>query len=111
MAAAFADHSGWSVDLESGAVHTLIDGVPVTVLAQPAGNTGIGIIVEAGMQAERTLSNTIGDDGGEPYGFEGWQGVAAPGSGLLEGGGGSGPELYDKVVAAAHDLARRVVQQ
>lgn len=80
-------------------------------VAQPAGNTGIGVIVEAGMQAERTLSNTIGDDGGEPYTFEGWQGGAGPVSGLLEGSGAAGPELYDKVAAAAHDLVRRVLHE
>lgn len=110
VTAAFADHTGWDVHLESGVVHTLVDGVPVTVHAHPAGNSGIGVIIEAGAQAERTLANTAGDDGGEPYGFEDWQGVAAPGSGLLEGAGGGGTELYDKMVAAAHDLVTRIRQ-
>ena len=110
VAAAFADHSGWDVHLETGVVHTLIGDVPVTVLARHTGNLQIGVIVEAGAQAERTLANTIGDDGGDPFEFGGWRGVAAPGSGLLEGAGTGGPEFYDKVVAAANDLVSRVRQ-
>lgn len=103
----FVDHSGWTVHLDSGAVTTTIDGVPVTVMITPGGNLNAGVIIEAGAQAERTLANTLGDDGGEPFEFEGWSGVAAPGSGLIEGHG-SGPEVNDKVMAAAVDLVDRV---
>lgn len=108
ISAAFADHSRWDVHLESGAVHTRIDGMPVTAMAHPSGNTNVGVIIEAGAQAERTLANTFGDDGGEPFEFEGWQGAAAPGSGLLEGAGHGGPELYDKMIAGAVELVDRV---
>lgn len=108
VAAAFADHSGWDVDFGSEVVHTRIDDVPVTVLAQHTANHHIGVIIEAGAQAERTLANTFGDDGGDPYEFEGWQGAAAPGSGLIEATGSGGPEFYDKVMAAASDLVSRV---
>lgn len=108
VAAAFADHSGWDVHLVSGVVCTVIDGVPVTVLAHHTGNAQTSVIIEAGAQAERTLANSFGDDAGDPYEFEGWQGVAAPGSGLLEAAGSGGPAMYDKVMAAANDLASRV---
>jgi hypothetical protein len=107
MMASFVDHAGWDVHLDSGVVTTIFDGVPVTVMIQPGGNSNGGVIIEAGAQAERSLANTVGDDGGEPFEFEGWQGVAAPGSGLIEGHG-SGPDFNDKVMAAAVDLVDRV---
>lgn len=110
VGAAFADHSGWDVHFEFGVVHTVIDGVPVTVLAHHGGGQQVGVIIEAGTQAERTLTNTIGDDGGEPFEFDGWRGAVAPGSGLLEGGGIGGPNLYDRIMAAAIALASRVRQ-
>lgn len=109
MMASFVDHSGWTVHLESGAVTTIIDGIPVTVLIQPGGNYNAGVIIEAGAQAERTLANTFGDDGGERFEFEGWRGAAAPGSGLIEGSG-SGPGFDDKVMDAAAELVARVRQ-
>lgn len=105
--ASFADASGWDVDLGSGAVHTVIGGVVVTMLAHAAGNYTVGVVVEAGAQAERTLANTFGDDGGEPFEFDGWQGVAAPGSGLIEGVG-SGSGFDAQVIAAATELVTRV---
>jgi hypothetical protein len=103
----FVDHSGWTVHLDSGAVTTVIDGITVVVLIHPGGNLNASVIIEAGAQAERSLANTFGDDGGEEFEFEGWRGVAAPGSGLIEGSG-SGPEFNDKVMAAAVDLVDRV---
>lgn len=108
VAAAFADHSRWDVHLASGAVHTTIDGMAVTVLAHQAANHQIGAIIEAGRQAERTLANDIGDDGGDPFEFEGWPGTAAPGSGLIEAFDNGGPDFYDQLMAAAHDLVTRV---
>lgn len=43
--ASFADASGWDVDLGSGAVHTVIGGVVVTMLAHAAGNYTVGVDV------------------------------------------------------------------
>ena len=107
VSASFVDAQGWDVDLASGVVHTTIDGTTVTVLLSAAGSS-LGVIIEAGAQAERTLANSFGDDGGEAFEFEGWTGVAAPGSGLIDTHSKDGAELHDKIVAAAHDLVSRI---
>lgn len=110
LAASFVDHSGWDVNLELGVVHTVIDATTVTVLI-PDGSSGVNtmVIIEAGAQADRTMINTFGDDGGDPYEFEGWKGNAAPGSGLMEGHVKvADSEFYDKIVAAANDLVAHI---
>ncbi|MGB0111633.1 MAG: hypothetical protein WBP59_00285 [Ilumatobacteraceae bacterium] len=113
VAAAFVDQTGWEVDLATGVVHTVIEGTTVTVLltaamSMGAGGGAVAVIIEAGAQAERTLANTFGDDGGEAFEFNGWTGTVAPGSGLIDAHDAGGPALADKVVAAARALVARV---
>lgn len=111
VAADLADATGWPVDLDTGVVHTVIDGTTVVVMLTASGvgpSHGVGVIIEAGAQAERTLANTFGDDGGEPFDFDGWAGAAAPGSGLIDTHAPGGPELNSKVVAAAQHLVTQI---
>jgi len=112
IAARFVDARGWDVDLGTGAVHTVLSGTTVTVLMGIAGveNSRVGVIVEAGAQAERTLRNEIGDDGGEQFEDRGWRGAAAPGSGLVEGSWKDRVDeaLFDRIVEAADDLVERI---
>lgn len=111
LAAAFVDAHGWDVDLATGVVHTVIEGTTVTVLISPPqsiGSSHVGVIIEAGAQAERTLANTFGDDGGDPFEFDDWTGTAAPGSGLIDAHSPGGPEMNDKIAAAAAHLVTRV---
>ena len=108
VAAAFVDAHGWDVDLSTGVVHTVIGGVTVTAMLNPSLEGQIGVLIEAGAQAERTLANTFGDDDGDPFDFDGWPGTAAPGSGLIDANAQNGPELHDKVVAAATHLVQQI---
>lgn len=108
VAAAFVDATGWDVDVDLGVVHTRIDGTAVTVLLSGSDHARVGVIIEGGAQAERTLANTFGDDGGKPFDFDGWAGVAAPGSGLIEASDQGGEDLHGKVVAAATHLVQQI---
>lgn len=110
LAARFVDAKRWDVDPDLGVVHTTIAAKPVTVLISAAGDVGVGVIVEAGRQAERTLRNEIGDDGGDAYQLDGWSGVAAPGSGLVERSANDrvDGEFFDRIVEVANDLVRRI---
>ena len=112
LSARFADHSGWEVDLGTGVVHTTVSDVPVTAMIDRS-HTSVataGVIVEAGEQARRTLRNEIGDDGGDEFERDGWRGRAASGSGVVERTTKDRVDdvFYDDVVAAAHDLVRRI---
>ena len=109
QAAGFVDARGWDVDLDTGAVHTEMSGQAVTALLS-AGEAGTLVIVEAGAQAERTLRNEFGDDGGEPFEAGAWRGSAAPGSGLAEitFRGGLDDAFFDEIVNVAQTLVARI---
>ena len=107
-AARFVDAHGWNVDLETGVVHTVMSGRTVVAMMNSFSTTGV--IVEAGAQAERTLRNEIGDDGGESFRLGPWSGAAAPGSGLVERSTKDRLDdaFFDDIVAAAEDLVARI---
>ena len=109
LAARFVDARGWDVDLDTGVVHTVMSGQAVTVLLG-AHESGSGVIVEAGSQAQRTLRNEIGDDGGEQFARGAWRGAAAPGSGLVEKNTKESVDdaFFDDIVDAAKDLVSRI---
>ncbi len=113
--AELVDRTGWEVDLQLGIVTTARGGIPVTVILMPpmtasAAGIGTSVVIEAGRQAEATLANRVDNDvHGPSFEVRGWQGVAEPGNGLIDGHfSGPDQELVTAVVAAVDELLIRV---